>query len=310
MDDRGAGETTDEVDWQAIYAEQLPRVFNFFRYRLRIEDDATVQDLTATTFEKAWRARKQYQPDLAAFNTWLFTIARNTANDYFRQHRDHVSLDEAAHFAASELVEERVEQNLDAEALRRLLRSALPSFGLSVVLMAFVAALFPPVRVGLAQFIARATPISSNPTQSTNQANVIVLTLQQAHASLPVTLTRIPSLAPNGFVMSSTLMVYRMLTGTSNSIAETRADYFWQSNAGESLVLSVQAETTAQPITQTTHAQPVRVNGHEAAMADLLHRKDWTSLTWRDGGMHYSLLAPRSILSSTLIKMAESVSTN
>ena len=80
-DDAASG-ATDEGDWQAIYEEQLPRVFNFFRYRLRIEDDETAQDLTATTFEKAWRARNQYQRDLAAFSTWLFTIARNTANDY------------------------------------------------------------------------------------------------------------------------------------------------------------------------------------------------------------------------------------
>ena len=191
-----------------------------------------------------------------------------------------------------------------------LLRSALPSLGVSVVLMAFVAALLPPVRVGLAQFIARATPIHSNPAQSTHESNVIVLTLQQARASLPVTLTRIPALSPNGFVMSSTLLVYKMLTGTSENRSAQRADFFWQSEAGESLVLAVQAEATAQPITQTAQAQPVRVNGHEATLADLVHRKDWMSLTWQDGEMRYSLLAPRSILSSTLIKMAESVSTD
>ncbi len=184
-----------------------------------------------------------------------------------------------------------------------LLRGALPSFGISVVLMAFVAALLPPVRVGLAQFIARATSINNSPAQNAHESNVIVLTLQQARASLPVTLTRIPALSPNGFVMSGTLLVYKMFSSTN----ESRADYFWQSDSGESLVLAVQAEATAQPITQTTRAQPVRVNGHEAALADLVHRKDWMSLTWQDGEMRYSLLAPRSILSGTLIKMAESM---
>jgi hypothetical protein len=183
-----------------------------------------------------------------------------------------------------------------------LLRSALPSFGLSVVLMAFVAALFPPVRIGLAQFIARATPISSNPAQSAHEDNVVVLTWQQARTSLPVTLTRIPALAPNGFVMSGTLLVYKMLTGTG----ETRADYFWQSDSGENLMLAVQAEATVQPITQTALAQPVRINDHDAILSDLVHRKDWVSLTWQDGTAHYSLLAPRRILSTTLIKMAES----
>jgi RNA polymerase sigma-70 factor, ECF subfamily len=125
MDDRGEGETLGEADWQAIYEAQLPRVFNFFRYRLRIEDDATAQDLTATTFEKAWRARKQYQKDVAAFSTWLFTIARNTANDYFRQHKHHAPLDDAMRVEVGESVEAVVQRGLDAEQLRRQL-STLP----------------------------------------------------------------------------------------------------------------------------------------------------------------------------------------
>jgi RNA polymerase sigma-70 factor (ECF subfamily) len=124
-------DAADEVDWHAfwhaIYEEQMPRVFNFFRYRLRVEDDATAQDLTATTFEKAWRARKQYQRNLAAFSTWLFTIARNTASDFFRQRQNfaQVSLDEVASLPGSETVDEVVQRGIDAEQLRKLLQ-ALP----------------------------------------------------------------------------------------------------------------------------------------------------------------------------------------
>jgi hypothetical protein len=43
-----------EPDWDAVYADQLPRVYNFFRYRFGVTADA--EDLTARTFEKAWRA--------------------------------------------------------------------------------------------------------------------------------------------------------------------------------------------------------------------------------------------------------------
>src|SRR5918912_3695439 len=71
-----------EPDWEHVYAEQLPRVLNFFRYRLG--DTADVEDLTARTFEKAWRARHRYRRDLAGFSTWLLTIARNVAIDHLR----------------------------------------------------------------------------------------------------------------------------------------------------------------------------------------------------------------------------------
>ena len=86
-----------EVDWNAVYRHELPRVYNYFRYRFG--DNALAEDLTAATFEKAWRAREKYKRDLAAFSTWLFTIARNAATDHSRKehgsrtHRAHVSFD-------------------------------------------------------------------------------------------------------------------------------------------------------------------------------------------------------------------------
>ena len=43
-----------EPDWDAVYKQELPRIYNYFRYRLGSNELA--QDLTATTFEKAWRA--------------------------------------------------------------------------------------------------------------------------------------------------------------------------------------------------------------------------------------------------------------
>jgi len=88
----------EQVDWDAVYAEQLPRVFNFFRYRCGNVADA--EDLTSITFEKAWRGRDRYRRDKGAFSTWLFTIARNAAVDHYRVRAPVVPLDEAALVAA------------------------------------------------------------------------------------------------------------------------------------------------------------------------------------------------------------------
>ncbi len=84
----------DEVDWNEVYRHELPRVFNFLRYR--IADRALAEDLTSKTFEKAWRGRASYRRDQVAFSTWLFTIARNVASDHFRRRRNEVPLDAAA----------------------------------------------------------------------------------------------------------------------------------------------------------------------------------------------------------------------
>jgi RNA polymerase sigma-70 factor (ECF subfamily) len=57
---------------------------------------ADVEELTARTFEKAWRARHRYRRDLAAFGTWLLSIARNVAIDEFRARRPFLPLEAAA----------------------------------------------------------------------------------------------------------------------------------------------------------------------------------------------------------------------
>src|SRR5256884_9048717 len=92
-----------EQDWDALYAEQLPRVYNFFRYR--VGDGAVAEDLTSLTFEKAWVARRRYRRNLASFSTWLLVIARNVATDHYRRRREHVSLEAAENLAGGDTPE-------------------------------------------------------------------------------------------------------------------------------------------------------------------------------------------------------------
>jgi len=87
-------ELGERTDWETVFAEQLPRVYNFLRYRLG--DETLAEDLTSRTFEKAWRARHRYRRDLAKYSTWLLTIARNVAADHRRTERPHAALTEAA----------------------------------------------------------------------------------------------------------------------------------------------------------------------------------------------------------------------
>jgi len=109
----------EEVDWSAVYAEQLPRVYNYFRYRLG--DDGEAKDLTSQTFEKAWRHRKRYRRDVAAFSTWLLTIARNLATDHLRRRRDTCPLEEAELRTRPRAVEDQAEARQDLARLHGLL---------------------------------------------------------------------------------------------------------------------------------------------------------------------------------------------
>jgi RNA polymerase sigma-70 factor (ECF subfamily) len=105
------------MDWEMVYRTQMPRIYNFLRYRLH--DEVVAEDLTAVTFEKAWRYRHTYRPQESAFATWLFTIARNTATDYLRRQQEHEPLPETA-VASTPSLEETISQQQDLAILRQL----------------------------------------------------------------------------------------------------------------------------------------------------------------------------------------------
>jgi RNA polymerase sigma-70 factor (ECF subfamily) len=114
-----------EPDWEQVYAEQLPRVFNFFRYQLGDTSDA--EDLTTRTFEKAWRARHRYRRDLAGFSTWLLSIARNVAIDHLRARQPNERLDEAAEVPSpDDTPEQQAVQQSEAQRLGALLATLTP----------------------------------------------------------------------------------------------------------------------------------------------------------------------------------------
>jgi len=107
-----------DPDWNAIYTDQLPRVYNYFRFRLGPHAD--IEDLTSRTFEKAWRARMTYSNDLAAFSTWLFKVAQNVGTDYLRSERDHLRLDTVPDIAGTGTPQEEAERDSDLAKLERL----------------------------------------------------------------------------------------------------------------------------------------------------------------------------------------------
>jgi RNA polymerase sigma-70 factor (ECF subfamily) len=110
-----------EPDWDAVYSAQLPRVYNFFRYRLG--NDAIAEDLTSRTFEKAWLARQRYRRDLAGFATWLLSIARNVAVDHLRAQRPHLPLEAAEEVAAAGTPHDECARDSDLARLTALMQT-------------------------------------------------------------------------------------------------------------------------------------------------------------------------------------------
>lgn len=110
------------VKWDEVFTIEFPRILNYFRFHGL--EDAVAEDLTASTFEKAWASRLSYTSEKATVSTWLYTIAHHTMIDYFRAQTNPLPLDvleNQPEELTCLLPEEAVQRSDEKERLRRLL---------------------------------------------------------------------------------------------------------------------------------------------------------------------------------------------
>jgi len=108
----------DDINWDSVVSNELPRLYNYFRYRLG--DDSVAEDLTSVVLEKAWTKRHRYRKDRAAFSTWLFAIAQNEVISFLRKRRITLPIS-MAEAVTSETAEDMAEQAQDFGQLSSLL---------------------------------------------------------------------------------------------------------------------------------------------------------------------------------------------
>lgn len=68
-----------------VYEQNVERVYRYLAFRTGSRSDA--EDLTQTTFERAFRAWDRFDPRRATAQTWLLAIARNSFLDLYRRRR-------------------------------------------------------------------------------------------------------------------------------------------------------------------------------------------------------------------------------
>lgn len=72
----------DEPSFEFLLGKYLKPIFNFLFQMTR--DASVSEDLAQDTFIKAWKNISRFNQE-KKFKTWLFTIAKNSAYDYFKK---------------------------------------------------------------------------------------------------------------------------------------------------------------------------------------------------------------------------------
>ena len=122
----GRQRTLDEAGLFAeLYRGHTEAVFNYCLFR--VSDRVVAEDLTADIFERAWQARRRYNPERGTFSTWLFTIARRQVIDWQRPQARRPLLRLSHHQPAAEpSLEAKFAESEQQAHLRRLVRQLPP----------------------------------------------------------------------------------------------------------------------------------------------------------------------------------------
>lgn len=75
----------ETLDFTYIFETYYTRVYNYYYYR--VQNQHVAEDLTSQLFEKVMMKIATYENKKGNFEVWLFAIARNVMNDYFRSQK-------------------------------------------------------------------------------------------------------------------------------------------------------------------------------------------------------------------------------
>lgn len=77
--------------FEEMYKDYFPKIYNYVYYRLLHREQT--EDVVSDIFGKVVENLRYFDSRKASFNTWIFTIARNTLTDYYRRRQVCVSMD-------------------------------------------------------------------------------------------------------------------------------------------------------------------------------------------------------------------------
>ena len=80
------------VDFEHIYDEYYSKIYNYVYYRLLNRENA--EDVVSDIFFNALNNIGSFDGKRASVSTWLFKIAANAVNSYFRKNKKFVPLDD------------------------------------------------------------------------------------------------------------------------------------------------------------------------------------------------------------------------
>lgn len=107
-----------EMAFEELYRSSRDDVYAYAAGLLR--DPSAAEEVTAAAFERAYRRRRQFDPERGSGRAWLFGIARNAALDELRRRKRIAKIEDDAAGSAPDPGEAAVRRQTVQAALNRL----------------------------------------------------------------------------------------------------------------------------------------------------------------------------------------------
>ncbi len=104
----------------ALYQLYLDKIYRFIFFKVQ-QNRQLAEDLTEVSFMKAWSKIDLYKKTGGSFSSWLYTIARNTVIDHFREQNKLTSLQEDHHVDSTQ-IEENIFTKLEIERVQEAMK--------------------------------------------------------------------------------------------------------------------------------------------------------------------------------------------
>jgi RNA polymerase sigma-70 factor, ECF subfamily len=110
--------------FETLYQRAFPRVYGYVATLLR--DRAAAEEVTAQTFERAFRKRRTFRASRGTEEAWLFGIARNAALDELRRRKRRAAIETDPEDVYAASSDEQLDGSMRREAVRAALGRLTP----------------------------------------------------------------------------------------------------------------------------------------------------------------------------------------
>lgn len=130
-------QTGDQAAFTALYDEFAQRLYAFIR--IKVTSNTEAEDILQEVFLKVWASCKNLDVSNLNFSAWLYKVAGNTTNDYYRKkYREpqQVSIEEAQELASEDDIAADAGHGLEKDAVKKTL-AQLPTHYKEVIELRF-----------------------------------------------------------------------------------------------------------------------------------------------------------------------------